>query len=204
MASPSGHAADVRAARDIGRLLAARRHAATVRFGLRLDDLLQLIEAHHAVGGREAGRRRRTDALNRAALIVLTDCFEGFVLDLFQGRWATLYPSSDPAPLLRRMHFNNPWPDDIDSLFALVGIVDITKKAEGRPTASSAAPSRTASEPMFVRERGSHQIRQVVAEMIALRNVAVHVGAAAKARLSDVTAYLNEVRYLAVEMSGRL
>lgn len=200
----NSHAADVRAQREIGKLLVPTRHRALARFANRLDDLSQLIEAHHARGGRAAGRRSRTQALNRAALVILTGHFEGFALDLFREHWAALYPGSDPEGLIKRLHFNNPWPNDIDGLFALVGCSGITLRAEGRPSASNAEPRLPLAEPAFVRERSRHRVRQVVAEMVAVRNAAVHGGAHVRVRLSDVIAYLSEVVYLAHGMSREL
>lgn len=52
------------------------------RLSTRLVDIDQLIDAHKLVGGAERGRRWRTIALNRAAVVLLVAHLEGFLEDL--------------------------------------------------------------------------------------------------------------------------
>ena len=188
-------AADARVQQELARLRQPAQHQAVANFAERLDDLLQLVEAHQARAGRGVGRRDRTAALNRAALVVLTGHFQGFAEDLFKEEWVLQGRTSDPEKLIRRLRFQNPKPDDIDFLFEVAGCDDITVRAEGRTWASSAGPAQGLVEPVFARERSQHQVRQIVAEMVALRNAV---------RLSDVTYYLIEVVYLARRMSATL
>lgn len=47
----------------------------------RLRDVDQLMKAHEAVGGPEAGRRNYVEGLNRAAVLMLCAHFEGYVED---------------------------------------------------------------------------------------------------------------------------
>lgn len=198
-------AADARIQRQVARLTAASsRHRAVADYALRLDDLLQLVRAHHAVGGTGAGRRRGLDAVDRAALVMLTGHFQGFVSDLFVEVWGQKFPGSPGEALLARLRFNNPWPDDIDRLFEVLGHKTITKTAEARSTADRSEPPKAATRPTFVRKRKQHQVRQVIAEMVGLRNAAVHGGAAVQVKLGDVTRSLIDAVTLAIRMSATL
>jgi hypothetical protein len=193
--------ADVRVGYEIKRLASATTKYQSVRdFASRLDDLQQLVTAHQAASGKSPGKRVGLDALNRAALVMLTGHFQGFVTDLFVEAWTSRYPGSSVEPALARFRFNNPWPDDIDSLFELIGQAKLTTEAEWRPSASKAGPTRGSTAPVFVRARSGHQVRQVIAEMVSLRNRAVHGQRDVAVRMSDVTNYLTDCVTLSLRM----
>lgn len=196
--------ADARIRGQVARLVASPKHKAVTDYAMRLDDLLQVVAAHQASGGAKAGRRSGLYAVDRAALVVVTGHFQGFIADLFVEIWNRKYPNSSGETVLARLRFNNPWPADIDNLFDVVGHKAITKAAEKRKSASAAEPPKTLTQPAFVRARSRHQVRQVVAEMVRLRNATVHGGTSVNLKLSDVTSYLTETVTLAVRMSAAL
>lgn len=197
-------AADARISRQLSRLASHRGHVAVAEYGRRLRDVAQLIAAHQAKGGTGPGRRVDLDAVDRAALVMLTGHFQGFAGDLFVEAWDIRYPGASGAALLDRLRFSNPWPDDIDKVFAILGIATLTKTCEPRPGASSAGPPRNLISPHFGRERTKHQVRQVIAEMVGLRNASVHGGTAVAVKMSDVTSYLTDTVSLAIAMSKAL
>lgn len=86
----------------------------------RLRDLDQLMSAHAAVGGLEPGRRFDVEGLNRAAVLMLSAHFEGYLEDVMAEALAALHPRLDPQPLTGGFH--NPWPDRIDELFVFIGM----------------------------------------------------------------------------------
>jgi hypothetical protein len=91
----------------------------------RLSDVDDLLNAHAAVGGKEPGRRRGLAGLNRAAVVMLCAHLEGYVEDLFGEALKKMHPRLDDARLVSRFH--NPWPAEIDSLFATIGLADASK-----------------------------------------------------------------------------
>ncbi len=196
--------ADARIQREVARLVASSTHTAVTDYARRLDDLLQVVHAHQAAGGTSVGRRRRLDAVDRAALVMVTGHFQGFVSDLFVEVWSQTYPKSPGEAVLARLRFNNPWPNDIDDLFEIIGHKRITKAVEMRKSASTDGPLKTLTQPAFVRERSRHQVRQVVAEMVCIRNAIVHVRTTVNLKLSDVTSYVTETVTLGLRMSAVL
>lgn len=194
-------AADARIQRQLDRISSFKGHAAVSAYGHRLGDLLQLVEAHQAKGGKAQGRRANLEAVDRAALVMLTGQFQGFVMDLFVDTWDGRYPSASGAALLEQLRFNNPNPGDIDQLFAVMGVKSITSLAEPRRAASKDGPAKGTTEPLFVRARKKHQARQVIAEMVVLRNASAHGSTLVKIQLADVTGYLIDTVLLAIGMS---
>lgn len=190
---------------QIDRLLRAKpRYRSVANFAERLEDLRTLVEAHHAVGGLEPGRRNeRIAALNRAAVVLLASQFQGFVVDLFSEAWRLKYASS-PDSVLTRIRINNAQPaQDIDPLFSFLGIDNITVLAEVRPTASSSQPVVRDTVPRFVRagERAKHQARQVLTELSRVRSHVAHGGRQVPVRLSDVMGYLTDCVHVSVGMA---
>jgi RiboL-PSP-HEPN len=86
----------------------------------RLADVDDLMNAHAAVGGTERGRRRGVEGINRAAVVMLCAHLEGYVEDLLGEAMKAVHPELDPGPLVSKFH--NPWPDQIDALFAAIGL----------------------------------------------------------------------------------
>lgn len=86
----------------------------------RLNDVDDLMRGHAAVGGAERGRRRGVQGINRAAVLMLCAHLEGYVEDLFDEALTAVHAELSSDPLVARFH--NPWPDQIDSLFAVMGL----------------------------------------------------------------------------------
>jgi hypothetical protein len=80
----------------------------------------QLMNAHAAVGGKQRGRRFEVVGLNRAAILMLSAHFEGYLEDVMAEALSALNQQLDPKPLTGSFH--NPWPDRIDDLFAFLGM----------------------------------------------------------------------------------
>ena len=205
MVRPS-QAADVRTAQAIARLSTHVKYKAVDNYRARLETVEQVILAQLALGGRGQGGHRKTEAVNRAALVMLTGQFQGFVQDLFVEAWNAGHSvNADPEALLQAGRFQNPWPAAIDDLFELISVTMITKRNEPRSSALGTKPrSRTITVPVFARAQRRHQVRQVVAEMVAIRNRIVHGNAGISLRLRDVTVYLSDTVYLAVGMAEQL
>jgi hypothetical protein len=86
----------------------------------RLKDVDQLMAAHRAVAGKKRGRKYEVEGLNRAAVLMLTSHFEGYLEDVMAEALAAVNSKLD-APTLTD-GFHNPWPDRIDQLFAFLGM----------------------------------------------------------------------------------
>jgi hypothetical protein len=186
------------------RLGRSTKHKAVANYNARLEDLLQIVNAHlHKSGSRRGGSRLQVEALNRAALVLLTANFQAFVQELFEETW-TSKSLTNPGYVITRLRFSNPSPDEIDNLFSITGVAEITKKAEPRKTASGAGPPKVVTKPVFAREQSSHQARQVVAEMVKLRHSTVHGASGVSVVLRDVTVYIADTAYLATGMSDVL
>ena len=201
MASARDQSAGVRAATEIARLNAGR-HQTTRDLAARLDDLVQMIRAHEGLKGKGQGGSRKLYALNRAAVIMLTGHFQSFITDLFSEVWASQYPGSSPDRLVSG--FGNPWPDEVDSLFGLLGFDKVTRIVEPRKamTSRSRQVLSRLTEPDQVRAgRAKYQARSVVGELVAMRNRSSH-GAQLRLRLRDVTNYLIDVVRLALALDG--
>jgi RiboL-PSP-HEPN len=86
----------------------------------RLADVDQLMNAHTALAGPKPGRKYEVVGINRAAVLMLSAHFEGFVEDLFAEALVAVNPALRGEPVTRGFH--NPWPDRIDELFAALGM----------------------------------------------------------------------------------
>jgi len=102
----------------------------------RLKDVDQLMAAHTAVGGPKPGRKYELVGLNRAAVLMLSSHFEGYLEDVMAEALAALNPQLN-APTLTG-GFHNPWPDRIDELFAFIGMQKPSKNISWQKASNSA------------------------------------------------------------------
>jgi hypothetical protein len=86
----------------------------------RLADVDQLLAAHTAIADPKPGRKYEVVGINRAAILMLSAHFEGYVEDLFAEALAAINPKLLGEPLTRGFH--NPWPDRIDQLFSALSM----------------------------------------------------------------------------------
>lgn len=86
----------------------------------RLKDVDQLMAAHAAIAGPRPGRKYEVLGINRAAILMLSSHFEGYLEDVMAEALRAINPNLN-APTLTG-GFHNPWPDRIDSLFAFLGL----------------------------------------------------------------------------------
>lgn len=134
----------------------------------RLRDVDQLMAAHETVGGLEPGRRYDVEGLNRAAVLMLSAHFEGYVEDVMREALTALHVRIDPTPLVGPFH--NPWPDRIDDLFAFIGM---------------SKPSRSVSW-----QRASNaSVRENLEKLVRTRNQIAHGATGVSVRKVDVTRY---------------
>jgi hypothetical protein len=119
----------------------------------RLTDVDQLMTAHAAVGGTQRGRRFEVEGLNRAAVLMLSAHFEGYLEDVMAEALAALNQHLDPRPLTGGFH--NPWPDRIDELFAFLGMTK-PSKAVSWQRASNAAVRENLNKLVRTRNRLAH------------------------------------------------
>jgi hypothetical protein len=124
----------------------------------RLTDVDELMKAHAAVGGVEPGRRYDVEGLNRAAVLLLSAHFEGYVEDVMREALAALNPRLDPAPLTGSFH--NPWPDRIDDLFAFIGLSKPCRSISWQ-RASNASVRANLEELVRTRNRIAHGVTGV-------------------------------------------
>lgn len=78
------------------------------------------MAAHAAIAGPQPGRKYEVLGINRAAILMLSAHFEGYVEDVMAEALHALNPTLR-APTLTG-GFHNPWPDRIDELFAFIGL----------------------------------------------------------------------------------
>ena len=195
---------EARVALAVARLRGAPRHTALSRYADRLGDIGVLVEAHLALAGAGQGGSREAYAINRAALIILTGHFAGFVVDLFEETWAERYgPNSIPARLTD--NFNNPWPGEIDKLYRSLGRTGFVALVDPRGGKID-ADVRRHRLPTLVREprrRTDYRVRAVISELVQIRNASAH-GGSVLVRMRDVTNYLDDTVALAVAMDRNI
>ncbi len=124
---------------DINRLLESHQALSHIKsldtFSSRQTDWLQaLAHVQSVFSGPLRGRRWGMEALNRAGIVLLTAHLEGYVEDLFEEASkvivSTVFDQNhyDVDMFVSRAiaRFGNPWPDQIDVLFALLGSKKVT------------------------------------------------------------------------------
>lgn len=119
----------------------------------RLQDVDQLMDAHRAVGGDQRGRRFEVEGLNRAAVLMLSAHFEGYLEDVMAEALAAVNPQLEVKPLTGGFH--NPWPDRIDDLFAFLGM-DKPSKSISWQKAGNAAVRNNLEKLVRTRNRLAH------------------------------------------------
>jgi hypothetical protein len=97
------------------------------------------MAAHAAVGGLDPGRRFEVEGLNRAAVLMLSAHFEGYLEEVMAEALAPLNARLDPHPLTSGFH--NPWPDRIDDLFAFLGMDKPTRAISWQRAGNAAVRS---------------------------------------------------------------
>lgn len=131
----------------------------------RLTDVDQLMAAHATVGGSDRGRRFNVEGLNRAAILMLSAHFEGYLEDVMAEALAALNQQLDPKPLTSGFH--NPWPDRIDELFAFLGM---------------SKPSRSISW----QRAGNTAVRENLNKLVRTRNRLAHGTVGVQVNKSEV------------------
>lgn len=198
--APRTQTSKSRVALAIARLRAAPVHTSLSRYADRLGDVAVLVDAHLSLAGAGQGGSREAYALNRAALIMLTGHFSGYVVDLFEERWGIKYGAgSVPARLTD--NFNNPWPTEIDKLYRSLGFMQFVASVDPRGTKLDADVRRNML-PTLVREprrRTDYRVRPVITELVQIRNASAH-GGSVLVRMRDVTNYLDDTVALAIAM----
>jgi hypothetical protein len=99
--------------------------AAFERLSARLRDIDDLMIAHDVVAVAGEPGKKRLPGLTRAAVVMLCAHLEGYVEDLFREAFTAIDPKLDPTTLVSRFH--NPWPREIDALFATIGLPKASK-----------------------------------------------------------------------------
>jgi hypothetical protein len=105
----------------------------------RLKDVDQLMAAHRAVAGPKRGRKFEVEGLNRAAVLMLTSHFEGYLEDVMAEAVQAVNPKLSASTLTGGFH--NPWPDRIDELFAFLGMVKPSKSISWQRASNTAVRS---------------------------------------------------------------
>lgn len=147
----------------------------------RLQDVDELMAAHVAVGGTQRGRRFEVEGLNRAAVLMLSAHFEGYLEDVMAEALGSLNGQLDPQPLVGGFH--NPWPDRIDELFAFLGM---------------SKPSRDISW----QRAGNPAVRKNLEDLVRKRNQLAHGAMGVRVYKTDVTRFRRYVEGFAVRFDA--
>lgn len=123
------------------------------------------------------------EGLNRAAALMLCAHFEGYVEDLLREAVQAVHAELNPEPLVER--FNTPWPRNIDSLFAVIGL----------PRASRNISWRRASASMVI-ER--------IEELVRTRNRIAHGTTNVRVSKANVTRWRRYVEGFARKLDERV
>lgn len=121
----------------------------------RLRDVDDLMDAHAHVQVAHAPHDPdyELDGMNRAAVLMLSAHFEGFLEELMRESLAAIDPQLDADPLLRG--FGNPWPNRIDELFSFLGM-------------------RRPSHGICWEEAPSSHVRDRLEQLVRIRNQVAH------------------------------
>lgn len=119
----------------------------------RLKDVDQLMAAHRAVAGKKRGRKFEVEGLNRAAVLMLSSHFEGYLEDVMAEALAALNPQLEASVLTGGFH--NPWPDRIDDLFGFLGMTKPSRSIAWQK-ASNAAVRKNLEKLMRTRNKLAH------------------------------------------------
>ncbi len=149
----------------------------------RLRDVDQLMNAHEAVGGPARGRRYEVEGINRAAVLMLSAHFEGYLEDVMAEALAGVNPSLAASVVTGSFH--NPWPDRIDELFAFVGM----KK-----------PSKSISW----QKAGNSAVRTNLNDLVRTRNKIAHGTTGVVVYKSDITRFRRYVEGFAKRFDTKL
>ena len=132
----------------------------------RLTDVDQLMAAHTAIAGSKPGRKYEVLGINRAAILMLSAHFEGYLEDLMAESLAAINASLQPPALTGRFH--NPWPDRIDDLFEFL---DMKK------------PSKSISW----QKASNNSVRENLEKLVRMRNQLAHGTTGVTVYKDDVT-----------------
>lgn len=127
------------------------------------------MDAHRAVGGDQRGRRFEVEGVNRAAVLMLSAHFEGYLEDVMEEALAAVNPQLKVKPLTGGFH--NPWPDRIDDLFAFLGMQKPARSISWR-SASNEAVRRNLEKLVRTRNQLAHGttgVRVYKSEITSLR-----------------------------------
>ena len=111
------------------------------------------MAAHAAIAGSTRGRKYEVLGINRAAILMLSSHFEGYLEDLMAEALGAVNPTLH-APILTG-GFHNPWPDRIDQLFEFLGL---------------SKPARQISW----RKAGNKAVRDNLEDLVGTRNKLAH------------------------------
>jgi hypothetical protein len=131
----------------------------------RLKDVDQLMAAHAAIAGSTRGRKYEVLGINRAAILMLSSHFEGYLEDVMAEALGAINPNLNAPSLTGGFH--NPWPDRIDDLFAFLGL---------------SRPSRQISW----RKAGNKAVRGNLEDLVRTRNKLAHGTTGVTVYKSDV------------------
>jgi hypothetical protein len=135
----------------------------------RLKDVDQLMAAHLAVAGPNRGRKFEVEGLNRAAILMLSSHFEGYLEDVMAEALSAINPELNASTLTGGFH--NPWPDRIDQLFAFLGMSKPARQISWQKASNASVRSNLEK---LVRTRnklahGTTGVKVAKSEVIGLR-----------------------------------
>jgi hypothetical protein len=134
----------------------------------RLKDVDQLMAAHTAIAGPKPGRKFEVIGINRAAILMLSSHFEGYLEDVMAEALKSIN-SALQAPTLTK-GFHNPWPDRIDELFEFLGMEK---------------PSRNISW----QKAGNQAVRNNLEKLVRMRNQLAHGTTGVTVYKDDITRF---------------
>lgn len=149
----------------------------------RLRDVDELMDAHaHVqVAHAPADPTYELDGMNRAAILMLSAHFEGYLEELMRESLEAIDPQLDADPLLRG--FGNPWPNRIDELFSFLGM-------------------RQPSHEICWEEATSSHVRGRLEHLVRIRNQVAHGQIDVSVAKADVTTLRTYVERFSRGMDG--
>jgi len=121
-----------------------RAERAAKQTGRELEKILEVVESLVTAPGR--GRRAEVEALNRAAIVLLSAHLQGYIEDLFNESAEILLSNKvrDITALIEqnRSGFSNPHAYRIDRLFASIGMPEITAGLSWRNASNKSIKNR--------------------------------------------------------------
>ena len=149
----------------------------------RLRDVDQLMAAHRAAGGDKRGRRFELEGVNRAAVLMLSAHFEGYLEDVMQEAVAAVNAQLGANRVTAG--FSNPQPKKIDELFEFLGMSKV-------------------SHSISWQRASNDSVRKNLNKLVETRNRIAHGGLGVKVYKTEITSLRKYVEGFAKRLDKKV